>query len=213
MVAALLSLIWLQCFSLDAQRQRVFDESRSGNLPGLKTRLMQARADRVISENEYFGELAHMLGYEPAKAWPWFLEIAQSGNAYGQEVMLSHLAGNPDFSASLTPAQRQAAIQQVEAIEPALPGGEVDLGLFDLSTYANWVEVLKQFHGDDFNAWAQTQVLREQHPKTLAVLQYAWRHAPPRLSPAAQAKLTSQVQAFVRQHPNSLASRAANDDL
>ncbi len=150
-VAALLSLIW-QCFSIDAQRQRVFDESRSGNPPGLKTRLMQARADRLISENEYFGELAHMLGHEPTKAWPWFLDIAQSGNAYGQAVMLGQLAGNPDFSASLSPAQRQAAIQQVEAMEPPLPGGEIDLGLFDLSTCANWVAVLKQLHGDDFNA-------------------------------------------------------------
>ena len=50
-------------------------------------------------------------------------------------------------------------------MEPALPGGEVDLGLFDLWTYADWVAALKQLHGDGFDAWAQAQVLREQHPK------------------------------------------------
>ena len=70
-----------------AIRERVFNFSRSPNNEHTVEVLREARNNRLLSENEYYGELAHMLTDHLENAKPIIQEIVDSQNGYGLEVM------------------------------------------------------------------------------------------------------------------------------
>jgi hypothetical protein len=76
-------------------RDRIFQLSRNSNDAKLKIELLNALRRGIISSNEYYGELAHMLSVSDLDNISILLEIVDSKNSYGIEVMYSSLASNP----------------------------------------------------------------------------------------------------------------------
>lgn len=100
------------------KRDRLFDYSRSGNFADTHQTLKTALADSLISEKEYYGELAHMLYAPVANARNIIAEIIKSNNDYGFEVMVSNLQENYELAKSMNADERQDIFELLNKKNP-----------------------------------------------------------------------------------------------
>lgn len=130
-----------------AARAMLFEYSRSGNPPDLRDLLKSAFKQKLISTNEYHGELAHMLSIFTDNAVEIFDEVINSGNLYSIEVLFFVLASKPSWIASLNERERMAMLASLESQKPGFVGDMSTLGLSEVSRYENWIESMKNLSG------------------------------------------------------------------
>lgn len=138
-------------YILNAKREEVFEYSRAGNFANTRDVLRKALDSKIISEKEYYGELAHMLSISVSEPGKIVEEILKSGNQYGFEVMLSNLSGHDSLAASIDQRQKSEIFNNLAANKPVIEGYIGDLGLVDVYRYENWMGAMKTFSSSDAN--------------------------------------------------------------
>ncbi|WP_133858136.1 hypothetical protein [Comamonas sp. JUb58] len=131
------------------KRDRLFDYSRSGNFADTHQTLKTALADDLISEKEYYGELAHMLHAPVANAHNIIAEIIKSNNDYGFEVMVSNLQENYELAKSMNADERQDVFELLNKNKPEMVSDMSLLGVGSVSKYTSWVGSLKAFSTEE----------------------------------------------------------------
>ena len=129
-------------------RAILFEYSRSGNPPDLQRFLTIAREKKLISPNEYYGELGHMLDVPGGNVFLIFKEIVKSQNSYGLEVMFSAVANSPSWIKDINPAERLEMYREIYFQKPKFPGDVSQIGLSDVSRYENWLTSAEVLHGE-----------------------------------------------------------------
>lgn len=132
----------------DLSRAQLFETSRSTNDRKLRDILRKAYNDGLISQNEYFGELAHMLSASSPENLEIFQEIAKSKNSYGIEVMFASLANNEIWLKTLSNAERSSVLTQLEELKPKFSGDMSALGMSDVYRYDHWVKAIEKTYGN-----------------------------------------------------------------
>lgn len=130
-------------------RERLFDYSRSGNFDNTQSLLRSAYNEKIITENEYYGELAHMLSTSVKNPLEIISEIANSGNKYGFEVLVSTLNQNKMLADSMSEAERADVLDILNKHKPVIDGHVWELGVSDVIWYQNWIGSLKAFSTDE----------------------------------------------------------------
>jgi len=131
------------------KRDRLFDYSRSGNFADTHQILKTALADSLISEKEYYGELAHMLYAPVANAHNIIAKIIKSNNDYGFEVMVSNLQENYELAKSMNADERQGVFELLNKNKPEMVSDMSLLGVGSVSKYTSWVGSLKAFSTEE----------------------------------------------------------------
>ncbi|WP_156362572.1 hypothetical protein [Xylophilus sp. Leaf220] len=129
-------------------RAQLFETSRSTNDRQLKEIQKKAHSDGLISQNEYFGELAHMLSASSPESLEIFKEISKSENSYGIEVMFASLANNDIWLKTLSNAERSSVLAQLEELKPKFSGDMSALGMSDVYRYDHWVKSIEKTYGN-----------------------------------------------------------------
>lgn len=131
------------------KRDRLFDYSRSGNFADTRSVLKAALTDGLISEDEYYGELAHMFHLPVKQAHSIISEIIGSGNAYGFEVLVASLEENYEVAKSMTADERQDVFEQLNKNKPGMVSDMSLLGVGSVSKYTSWVGSLRAFSTEE----------------------------------------------------------------
>lgn len=131
------------------KRERLFDYSRSGNFDDTQSLLRSAYNEKIITENEYYGELAHMLSVSVKNPMEIISEIANSRNKYGFEVLVSTLNHNKMLADSMSEVERADVLNIVNQHKPVIDGYVWELGVSDVIWYENWIGSLKAFSTDE----------------------------------------------------------------
>lgn len=127
------------------KRDRLFDYSRSGNFEDTHSVLKNALNEKLISEDEYYGELAHMFHLPVAHSHAIISEIIKSENDYGFEVLVSSLDENYDIARSMTKSERQDILTQLYKNKPVMVSDMSLLGVGSVSKYTSWIGSLQAF--------------------------------------------------------------------
>lgn len=123
-------------------RGAMFAMSRMGYLPDTIALLQHSRSTGILSKNEYFGELAHLLIYAPSKAQVDIVEqVKLDKNAYASEILASSLS-DPKRLEKLTPRAIELLHAHLLAVEPMFPMALSDFGVVDQLRYSNWLNAL-----------------------------------------------------------------------
>lgn len=131
------------------KRDRLFDYSRAGNFDDTRRVLKTALKDGLISEDEYYGELAHMFHLPVKQAHSIISEIIGSGNAYGFEVLVSSLEENYEVAKSMSADERQDVFELLNKNKPEMVSDMSLLGIGSVSKYTSWVGSLKAFSTEE----------------------------------------------------------------
>lgn len=132
-----------------SKRDRLFDYSRAGNFDDTHRVLKAALKDGLISEDEYYGELAHMFHLPVKQAHSIISEIIGSGNAYGFEVLVSSLEENYEVAKSMNADERQDVFELLKKNKPEMLSDMSLLGVGSVSKYTSWVGSLKAFSTEE----------------------------------------------------------------
>lgn len=116
--------------------------SRLGYSPDLLSVLSDAKTLGYINNNDYYGEVAHLLGFAPPDAQMQFLDqLRLGGNAYSLDILASQLQTQEQLRAFLPGAL--AAIKSILAQYPPKFPPEADrLDLIGAFQYADWLQTM-----------------------------------------------------------------------
>lgn len=135
--------------SRKVKRDRLFDYSRSGNFEDTHLILKIALADGLISDDEYYGELAHMFHLPVSHPHTIISEIIKSGNDYGFEVLVSSLEENYDIAKSMNASERQNVFDLLNKNKPEMVSDMSLLGVGSVSKYTSWIGSLRAFSTEE----------------------------------------------------------------
>jgi hypothetical protein len=123
-------------------RAATFSFTRLGFLPGFEDLLRNALKASVISVDEYFGEVAHVVALAPANDQGRLAhELRQSRNMYASEIVAMGV-NSAYFPSTWTNETRGEIGLLFESTEPTFPEAK---GLYDLAVavqYSNWLNAL-----------------------------------------------------------------------
>lgn len=144
---------------LTAAREAIFAYSRRPNDKSTLSIIRDARDSKIISENEFYGELAHALSDTLDDPVSVVREISESGNFYGIEVMFSTLE-NAAWADSTTGEQNSAIFDILQDLKPAFNSSIPTMGIADIMRYESWLSSSRRFYGDnDFSDYLEDLVL------------------------------------------------------
>jgi len=145
----------------DRIRQEVFNYSRSGNYSNTREVLRLSLQNKFISEDEYFGELAHMLGIKSLETVEVFNEIMSSKSRYGKEVAYSTMAANSGISDGMSGSEVNAVTAKLRENVPEFGGSIGDVGLSDVYRYSNWLRSIESVYNNsnDFGDFLNDHIL------------------------------------------------------
>lgn len=157
------------------KRAKLFQRSRSGNDAELRSELKKSFAEGLISSNEYYGELAHMLSVSGNENIDVFSEIVDSNNPYGIEVMYSSLAANPGWVRDLEASDRTRIFNKLMEIKPVFSGHVSELGMAEVYRYENWMKSLENVYpGRDFETFVYEKIVANApEPRDFIALKYS----------------------------------------
>lgn len=120
-------------------RAATFATSRAGYSEDAKQILAKGRDSGVLSTDEYFGELSHMIRLAPKHAQQEILTSLASGrNAYSIDVLTSQLSDR-ESALSLYPEAQRFALKLLKENEPQFPMAIGRFGLIDGFRYVAWL--------------------------------------------------------------------------
>lgn len=113
--------------------------------------LIYAKNNGYIDADEYFGEIAHLLPYAPAKDQSSLATIVKTGkNRYAMEI-LAFVAQDPEVMKRIYPETKTIILSSLETNEPEFAQAVGEFGFVDAIRYANWLQtvaVLKSANGN-----------------------------------------------------------------
>jgi hypothetical protein len=113
--------------------------SRLAYFPDSLAVLAHARSVGFIKDNEYFGNIAHLLPAAPAGDQPQFLKLlSEANNGYSREI-LANLLKDKEILKSLTPAASATAAGILARFEPTFSNPANAFGGFELLRYEDWI--------------------------------------------------------------------------
>ena len=130
--------------------EAIVSYARLGYLPDSMAVLKAGRERGVLNEDDYFGELAHMLESAPAAEQ---LEMARmiraSRNGYGRDVVAAVVIS--DLQGALRPETKQELARLLEENEPQLGANVREYDGIQAVFYQDWLRALALLKASDFN--------------------------------------------------------------
>jgi hypothetical protein len=141
----------------EVARSAALTFARLGYLPGSDVLLKTAFDNRVLSADDYYGELAHMTPWAPASVQDELLAaIRVSSNAYAADVLASSINENPKILSGYSARSVDEIAQLLGKTEPRFASATGEFGLTDAVRYANWLRATAQIdslaNGTDLDA-------------------------------------------------------------
>ncbi len=120
-------------------RAATFATSRAGYSDEVTQILKKARDSKTLSDDEYFGELSHLVSVAPKHAQQEILTtLAKARNEYSIDILTSQLA-DKKLVGSLTPETQRAALLLLKENEPHFPIAIGRYGMTDGFRYISWL--------------------------------------------------------------------------
>lgn len=127
------------------KRELVFSRSRMPNEKGTRAMLKEALDSGIISQKEYYGELAHMLSDELDSPLDVIREIVSSSNPYGLEVMFMIMKDVPWYG-NLTGKEREEVFSWLLKNKPAFTTDMSTISMSDVYRYENWLASSEKYY-------------------------------------------------------------------
>lgn len=132
-------------------RASTFAFTRLGFLPGFEEVLGNALKSSTINDDEYFGEIAHVMAFAPPSDQTRLAKVLrQSKNLYASEIVAMGI-NSALLPATWTSEARAEFGLLLESTEPTFPQA---LGLYDLTAavqYSNWLNALAMVRSSVLN--------------------------------------------------------------
>lgn len=189
-----------------AIRERVFNFSRSPNNEHTVEVLREARNNRLLSENEYYGELAHMLTVHLEHAKPIIQEIVDSQNGYGLEVMFWTLQSGR-WIEGLSTEDKNEIFDILSNQKPTFAAPVSGIGMSELSRYSNWIQSMEKFYtkGSFYTYLSDFSKTGMNDPREIFAIADAGYF--PRIAEAQQvdaiARMTDIMKSYTRSYPET----------
>ncbi|MGJ7511515.1 hypothetical protein [Variovorax sp. GT1P44] len=141
----------------EVARSAALSFSRIGYLPGSDALLKTAFEARVLSADDYYGELAHMAPLAPAAVQDELLSaIRGSANPYAADILAGSIHDDPKVLGSYSARSLNEIAQLLVNSEPRFASATGEFGLTDAVRYANWLRATAQIEsvgqGSDVDA-------------------------------------------------------------
>ncbi|HRO80154.1 MAG TPA: hypothetical protein PLR92_01925 [Alicycliphilus denitrificans] len=131
-------------------RDEIFYYSRKANDDFTKPLLKMAWEKGLISEKEYYGEVAHMLSDNLEDPKSIIMEIVAAKNSYGMEVMFMTIQEAP-WREGLARQDRDEIFAALEKSKPVFTTEMSVISMSDIYRYENWLKALELFYtGADY---------------------------------------------------------------
>lgn len=142
-----------------SSRAATFAYVRSGYNRDSLSVLGQAKSKKMLDNNEYYGELAHLFNFAASDDQIAILsEIDSSKNRYGMEILASGLqSGSGDVKA--TPEVKAALVALLNKNEPMMPMAIGEFGYVDSIRYTNWLHKVSMLQAQATGTAYETLVL------------------------------------------------------
>lgn len=192
-------------------RTATFSFTRLGFLPGIEEVLRNALNTSVISTDEYYGEIAHVVAFAPSNDQGRLVhELRQSKNVYASEIIAMGV-NSALFSANWTNEVRGEIGLLLESTEPTFPEAK---GRYDLAVavqYSNWLNALAVVRSSVLNKEGAEFILnklndsRTDARKAMAILssEYAPRIFQLIGERARFLVVYERISTYARQHPQN----------
>ncbi|MEJ8852803.1 hypothetical protein [Variovorax rhizosphaerae] len=140
----------------DVARSAALSFSRLGYLPGSDALLKTAFDSRVLSADDYYGELAHMAPLAPAGVQDELVSmIRSSANPYAADILAGSINNDPSILRSYSERSIANIGEFLRNSEPRFASATGDFGLTDAVRYANWLRASAKVdslsHGTDLD--------------------------------------------------------------
>lgn len=197
-----------------AIRAVLFEYWRSGNYKDTVYLIKKAFERNLISSEEYFGELAHVLSISYDRPKEIIDEILSSGNDYGKEVLFANLSANAGIYEKLTAEERNDVLGMLEKSRPRFDPVVKELGLFDIYMYESWLGSIRTIKGGTVNFCPYLDGLISNNledPREIVAMMYSFPKSEleSHLGPHALARLKDAAFHYKRSYPdNSVANLA-----
>ncbi|MES2048250.1 MAG: hypothetical protein V4447_07610 [Pseudomonadota bacterium] len=139
----------------EVARAATFSFSRLGYFSDSESILLAAKTAKYIDDQEYYGELAHILPVAPATSQKAIADKIRLGeNAYSSEILSSILQDKGALKA-ISPDALGVIKSVVMEHEPNFPQAPGQFGLLDAVRYSDWLKSIAILNGGtdgrDFN--------------------------------------------------------------
>lgn len=181
-----------------------FDENTLSNLKFAYER-------KILSFDDYFGELAHVFPGAPVDIREEIVaEIANSHNRYAIDIVSNTLSGEDKIA--LSNRERDDLQRFLKTNEPIFNGAADSFGYFDAIRYENWLVASSRLSSDSNVADAPEKFLAEKllnpatDPRALvafAVSSYATTLTHEQRAAIQWESIRARAQDFVQRNPNS----------
>lgn len=129
----------------EVARSAALTFARLGYLPGSEALLKTAFDNKVLSADDYYGELAHMTSLAPADVRDEMLTtVRNASNAYAADILASSLNQNPKLLSGYSVRAVEEMTQLLAKSEPRFASASGEFGLTDAVRYANWLRASAQ---------------------------------------------------------------------
>lgn len=188
-------------------REEIFIYARSRNSHDTRARLKDALKKDLISRNEYYGELAHMLSVSVDNPLDIVKEIVDSKNMYGYEVMTGIMEGNAILAESMAANERREIFDILINNKSELSGHVSEMGLVDMFRYESWLGSIRAFAKNDVEYYKFVDELLEKRimdPREVFGVKYSLADSEIRnLSPAAKKNYEFYIHEYIKSYPSS----------
>ena len=200
---------------LEKKKQAVLSYSREGKLPDTRVRLKKSFDEKILTANEYYGELAHMLSISVDAPASITKEVLESGNKYGRDVLLGNLGSNLDLPNSISASERNAIFDMVNGAKPELGGGIHELGFSDVFRYEDWLKSLKTYAPDEASFHKTLENLiqtRMADPREMLALQSAFQDEKflNHIDPIARERYLFYISGYIKDYPGNSVAQSIN---
>lgn len=186
--------------------------SRLGYLEDSVELLTLARTSGFIEDNDFYGDLAHLVPLAPSAEQSKILEtIRVANNEFSREVLATNL-NRAEFVETLSPDVVSQAKSVLELNEPAFTGSPSEYGMFDAIRYEKWLNAMRNLNdrgearsSDDFLAKKLLEPGADPR-KLLAVFSSEEQTFPiaEHFDPDAIALLDRSIADFAQRNPESV---------
>jgi hypothetical protein len=132
--------------SKDLGRAAALTYSRLGYFEDSVELLTLARTSGFIEDNDYYGDLAHLVPLAPSSEQSKILEkIRVANNEFSRDILATNL-NRAEFVETLSSDVVSQAKSVLEMNEPAFTGSPSEYGTFDAIRYEKWLNAMRNLN-------------------------------------------------------------------